>query len=82
MLKPAHLAIVAAAGLALTACSESDTAPEPAGETVAEQMPDTDMANTTGMTAPDAGQTGAAEPTSEAPTPAPATTEPATPPSN
>ena len=59
----ASIALAAGAALALAACGD-ETAPEPAGEDTAAMMPDTDapVTNADG-TAPDAGDTGAAEPT-------------------
>jgi hypothetical protein len=58
-------AACALGALALTACERRDTEPTPAGSQVAGAMPDTNAprAPDTAMTAPDAGATGAVEPT-------------------
>lgn len=64
-MKPMTLTACALAALALVACSKRDREPTPAGSHVAGAMPDTNAPrepNRT-MTAPDAGATGAAEPT-------------------
>jgi hypothetical protein len=61
----AFAAACALGALALTACERRDTEPTPAGSQVAGAMPDTNAprAPDTAMTAPDAGATGAVEPT-------------------
>ena len=65
----ASIALAAGAALALAACGD-ETAPEPAGEDTAAMMPDTSapVADADG-TAPDAAETGAAEPTTTPPDP-------------
>lgn len=65
----ATVALAAGAALMLTACGD-ETAPEPAGEDTAAMMPDTSApAINADGTAPDAGETGVAEPTSVPPDP-------------
>ena len=65
----ASVALAAGAALALTACGDN-TEPEPAGEDTAAMMPDTTapVTNADG-TAPDAAETGAADPTTVPPDP-------------